>query len=116
MQTISINGTGFANPSTVAVTWTGGSKTLSSGEVSFVNSTLVQMTINTSTTADNWTVKITNPNGQVSNAFGFLGSVPLSSCSVECERARDIGQGLHSSDLRKEAAIYRQTRHLARRD
>jgi hypothetical protein len=32
--------------------------------VSFLSSTQVQMTINVSTTADKWTVKVTNPDGQ----------------------------------------------------
>src|SRR5204862_367457 len=77
VQTIAINGTGFANPPTVFVTWTGGSKTLTAGEVNFVNSGQVQMTINTSTTADNWTVKVTNPDNQASNVFGFSVVAPV---------------------------------------
>src|SRR5207237_918065 len=67
VQTIAINGTGVVNKPTVAATLKGGSRTLTSGEVIFVSSTLVQMTINVSTTADNnWTVKVTNPNSPLS--------------------------------------------------
>ena len=61
LQTITINGSGFVNKPTVAVTWSTGSKTLTPGEVTFLSSAQIQMTINTSTTADNWTVKVTNP-------------------------------------------------------
>ena len=45
------------------------SKTLTPGEVTFLSSAQIQMTINTSTTADNWTVKVTNPDNQVSNTW-----------------------------------------------
>jgi len=42
-------------------TWTGGSKTLTPGKVTFISSTQIQMNIVTGTTADNWTVRMTNP-------------------------------------------------------
>jgi hypothetical protein len=70
-QTITINGANFVNKPTVFVTWTGGSSTLSSTQVTFVSSTQLQMSINVQNDPDNWTVRVTNPNGQVSNTFGF---------------------------------------------
>ena len=75
-QTITINGTAFVNKPTVFVTWTGGSKTLTSAEVAFIGSTQLQLTINVSTTADNWTVKATNPDGQSSNVASFHVNAP----------------------------------------
>jgi hypothetical protein len=70
-QTVMINGTGFVSTPTVVVTWTGGSKTLSSAELSFVSATQLQMTINVGVTADTWTVKVTNPSGLSSNVYSF---------------------------------------------
>src|SRR5205085_540066 len=77
LQTITINGTGFANPPTVFVTWMCIEFTRVPVRANFVNSGQVQMTINTSTTADNWTVKVTNPDNQVSNVFGFSVVAPV---------------------------------------
>src|SRR5207237_1309158 len=76
-QPVTINGTGFRSEERRVGTWTSGSKTLTPAEVSFINSGQVQMTINTSTTADNWTVKITNPDNQASNVFGFPVVAPV---------------------------------------
>ena len=45
-------------------------------EVAFISSSQLQMTINVSTTADNWTVKATNPDGQSSGVFSFLVAAP----------------------------------------
>src|SRR5205814_959863 len=70
-QTISINGTGFINKPTVTVTWTGGSKVLTSAEVVFYSATLLQMTINTSTLADTWSVTASSPANLVSNVLSF---------------------------------------------
>jgi hypothetical protein len=70
-QTVTINGTNFVNKPTVFVTWSGGSSTLSSGQVTFLSSTQLQMSINVQNDPDTWTVRVTNPNGQASNTFGF---------------------------------------------
>jgi hypothetical protein len=70
-QTITINGTNFINKPWVTVTWSAGAKVLTSSEVTYVSSTQVKMTITTSTAADSWTVKVTNPNGASSNIFSF---------------------------------------------
>jgi hypothetical protein len=75
-EPITINGTGFVNPPTVFVTWTGGSKTLSSSEVMFVSSTQLTMTITTQNVPDNWTVKVTNPSGGSSGTFSFTVVAP----------------------------------------
>lgn len=77
-QTITINGTNFVNKPTVAVAWTGGSKTLSAAQVTYVSSTQLQMAITTSITADSWTVRVTNPNGQSSNTASFTVTAPAS--------------------------------------
>src|SRR5437763_10139055 len=52
VQTISISGANFVNKPTVFVTWTGGSKTLSSTQVTFTSSTQLQMSIQLGTVAD----------------------------------------------------------------
>ncbi|GEM_PF-2430383 len=73
-QTITINGSNFINKPTVTLTWTGQSDyTVSSAQVTYVSSTLLSMAITTSSTPDNWTVKVTNPNpdGQQSNILSF---------------------------------------------
>lgn len=71
-QTIMIYGTGFVNKPTLTLTWTGQSGyTVPTAQVTYVSSTQLQMAITTTTTADNWTVKVTNPDGQGSNIAGF---------------------------------------------
>ena len=76
-QTITIYGTGFVNKPTLTLTWTGQSGyTVPTAQVTYVSSTQLQMAITTTTTADNWTVKVTNPNGQVSNIAGFAVVAP----------------------------------------
>ena len=75
-QTVTINGANFVNKPTVFVTWTGGSSTLSSGQVTFVSSTQLRMSINVQNDPDTWTVRVTNPNGQASNTFGFTVVAP----------------------------------------
>jgi PKD repeat protein len=75
-QTVTINGTNFVNKPTVFVTWKGGSSTLSSGQVTFVSSTQLQMSINVQNDPDNWTVRVTNPSGTQSNTFGFTVVAP----------------------------------------
>src|SRR5207248_2930401 len=76
LQTITINGNNFLSPPTVFVTWTGGSKTLTSGEVNFVNGNQVQMSLHAAPPVYNWTVRITNPGGRQSNSFGFQVAAP----------------------------------------
>ena len=76
-QTVTINGTGFVNKPTVFVTWTGNSATIAATGVTFLSSTQLQMSIVTQTNADNWTVRVTNPNGQASNTFGFQVVAPV---------------------------------------
>ena len=76
-QTITINGTGFVNQPTVTLTWTGQPNyTVPAAQVTFVSSTQLQMAITTTTAADNWTVKVTNPDGQSSNTVGFTVVAP----------------------------------------
>lgn len=71
-QTITINGANFVNKPTLTLTWTGQpGYTVPASKVTFVSSTQVQMAITTTTAPDNWTVKVTNPNGQSSGQFSF---------------------------------------------
>ncbi|MFH1107771.1 MAG: peptidoglycan DD-metalloendopeptidase family protein [Planctomycetota bacterium] len=62
-QEITINGTGFVSVPSVIVTWTGGSKTLSSSQVFFDSSTKVRISIVTKSIAGHWTVTVKNPDG-----------------------------------------------------
>ena len=76
-QTITIYGTSFVNKPTLTLTWTGQpGYTVPTAQVTYVSSTQLQMAITTTTTADNWTVKVTNPDGQVSNIAGFAVVAP----------------------------------------
>ena len=62
-QSLTITGTNFVNKPAVTVTWTGGSKVLTSSEVSFLSSTQLTISITTLNDPDNWTVQATNPSG-----------------------------------------------------
>ena len=77
-QTVTINGTGFVNKPTVFVAWTGGSRTLDSGQVTYISSTQLQMLITTGVVADSWTVRVTNPDAQSSGTVGFQVAAPVS--------------------------------------
>jgi N-acetyl-anhydromuramyl-L-alanine amidase AmpD len=71
-QTITINGGNFVNKPTITLTWTGQrGYTVPSSQVTFVNSSQVQILIPTTTAPDNWTVRVTNPNGQSSGQLNF---------------------------------------------
>ena len=65
------------NKPTLTLSWTGrAGYTVPSEQVTFVSSTQVQMSITTTTAPDNWTVKVTNPDGKVSNTAGFAVVAP----------------------------------------
>ena len=70
-QTITLTGSNFQSGLTVTVGWTGGSKTLDTSQVAFDSSTQVRIFITTSTSPDNWWVKVTNSDGQPSNTMNF---------------------------------------------
>lgn len=70
-QTITLTGSNFQSGLTVTVSWTGGSKVLSSSQVIVDSSSQVRIFITTTTTPDNWWVKVTNPDGQSSNTINF---------------------------------------------
>ena len=71
-QTITVYGTGFVNKPTLTLAWSRNSNyTVPGAQVTFVGSTQVQMAITTSTTADNWTVRVTNPDGRSSDTASF---------------------------------------------
>ncbi len=73
---LTLNGSNFVNSPTVAVTWTGGAANIASQYVTFVSSTRVDITVATDVTADTWTVKVTNPDGQQSNTRNFTVTAP----------------------------------------
>ncbi len=76
-QIIAINGSYFVNKPTIKLTWTGQSDyTVPPAQVTYLNSSQLQMAITVLNTADNWTVRATNPDGQESNTFGFQVVVP----------------------------------------
>ncbi len=78
LQTISVNGTGFVNKPTLTLSRTGQpSYSVPATQVVFVNSKQVLMSIRTTTTPDNWTVKVTNPDAQSSNTVGFTVVAPV---------------------------------------
>ena len=79
---LTLNGSNFVSKPTVFLTWTGGSATLSSSNVTFFSSSRVDITVATDVTADNWTVRATNPDGQQSNAVGFQVVAPGSPAPV----------------------------------
>lgn len=76
-QTITLSGSNFVNKPKVILTWTlpplppTGGYTVPDAQVTFVNSTKVQISIKTSTSADTWTAKVLNPDGQTSEPYSF---------------------------------------------
>ncbi len=90
-QVITINGTNFVNKPTLTLTWnvpplppTGGYKVPDS-EVTFINSTQLQMSIITDTLADTWTVKVTNPDGQSSASYSFAVQLPKGGGTIDLQ-------------------------------
>lgn len=80
-QIVTINGSNFVNKPTVTLTWTGQpGYTVPSAQVTYLSASQLQMAITVGTVADNWTVKVTNPDGQVSNTVGFqvINNLPAS--------------------------------------
>ncbi|MEQ1934117.1 MAG: hypothetical protein ABL962_09590, partial [Fimbriimonadaceae bacterium] len=77
-QTISILGSNFNPYCIITLTWTGKSGyVVPTAQVTYVNSGRVDMSITTSTTADTWTAKITNPDNQFSNVQSFQVVAPV---------------------------------------
>jgi hypothetical protein len=74
---ITLNGSNFVSKPAISLTWTGGSANLSSPSVTFVSSKRVDIAVVTNVTADKWTVKATNPDGQQSNSASFQVVVPV---------------------------------------
>jgi surface antigen len=71
-QTILVNGSGFADKPSVTLSWTGmATYAVPGSQVVFVNGSQLQVSFTTTTAPDSWTVRVTNPNGQTSNALAF---------------------------------------------
>ena len=71
-QTLTISGSNFVNKPAVVLTWSGQSGyTLPSSQVTFVSSGQLQISIKLGASADDWTVKVINPDSQASSPTGF---------------------------------------------
>jgi ASPM-SPD-2-Hydin domain-containing protein/thrombospondin type 3 repeat protein len=71
-QLITINGARFVNKPTLTLSWTNQPNyTVPDAQVTYVSATQLQMAITTELDIDNWTVAVTNPDGQSSGRFGF---------------------------------------------
>lgn len=74
---VAINGVNFANTPTVRLSWTqpplppAGGYVLPADRVTFVNEGKLEIAIVTGTTADTWTVQVTNPDGRSSQPYPF---------------------------------------------
>ena len=72
-QAVGIFGSGFVSGSAlkVRVKWPTGQTDLQGSQVNFASSTQLTIFINVGTSAANWTAQVINPNGDLSNVFGF---------------------------------------------
>ena len=72
-QPVSIFGSGFVSGSglKVRVTFPGGQTDLQGTQVTFISSTQLRILITVGTSAANWTARVINPNGEMSNVFNF---------------------------------------------
>ena len=71
-QTITIYGNNFISKPTLTLTWTGQvGYPVPAAQVIFISANQIQMSITTTTSPDNWTVKVTNPDGQFSSTTPF---------------------------------------------
>jgi hypothetical protein len=78
-QLFTIYGKDFVNKPTVTLTWTGQPNyTVPAAQVTYLSSTQLQMSVTTTTTPDNWTVRVTNPDGKFSNIASFAVVAPTS--------------------------------------
>ena len=76
-QSITINGNNFVNKPTLTLTWTGQSGyAVPDAQVTYLSANQIQMSITTTTSPDNWTVKVTNPDGQSSGVAPFSVGAP----------------------------------------
>ena len=75
---LTLRGANYVIKPAISLTWTGGSKTLTSSSVTFVSSNRVDIAVVTNVTPDKWTVVATNPDGQKSNAITFRVAAPAS--------------------------------------
>lgn len=71
-QTILVNGSGFVDKPSVALSWSGvATYAVPGSQVAFVNGSQLQVSLTTTTVPDSWTVTVTNPDGQASSALAF---------------------------------------------
>lgn len=91
-QIVTVNGSRFVNKPTVTLSWTGQPNyTVPTDQITYVSDTQLQMAITTELTLDNWTVAVTNPDGQTSNRFGFqvVNNLPSSPTTLETQSFSD---------------------------
>jgi len=72
VQTIDILGANFVDRPAVHMSWSTGSRTLDVTQVKFVDSSRLQVSITTQAQADQWTVRVTNPDGRSSVSYPFM--------------------------------------------
>lgn len=70
-QSMIIHGQGFTTASDVIVSWSGKEKKLSAGQVSLISDTQIRISITTGINADNWSVRVTDPQKGKSNLLAF---------------------------------------------
>lgn len=77
--TLTLAGTGFVQGSTVNLTWRSGQadKTVANGGLVYVSPTQLRVSLITGTAADDWSVRVSNPDGQLSTTATFRVTAPL---------------------------------------
>jgi len=94
-QTVDVSGNNFQAGLTVLVTWPGGSSTLSGTQIQNVGPTSFRMVIDFGAGGGSWTIRVTNPGGQQSSAFGFsVNTAPQPQLRVDgsTSSSKQIGQ------------------------
>ena len=81
-QTLTVSGANFVNKPTVVLAWTGQpGYTLPASQVTFLSISQLTISVKLGAAADNWTVKVVNPDNQSSSAVGFTVNAPTYSIS-----------------------------------
>jgi hypothetical protein len=92
-QTITIKGANFVSKPTVTLTEAGHlAHAVPAAQVTFVSNANLRIAITTTTTPNTWTVQVTNPDGQPSNALTFQVIAPTASNPTSAEVVAKITQ------------------------
>ncbi len=71
-QTLTLTGEGFTPDTNVVVSWPGNNKTLSGQQVTVKNDKEIEISITVGTNADDWQVRVQDPQGGQSEPVGFI--------------------------------------------